>query len=148
MVMANEALTNGDAQNLMHVVLNAVQDALKPRLLNAAYVYGSASTPHFNVNSDIDVAIDVGYVLSPTERWEAAQAIAAALDRDIDLVDFRSANAVLRHQILTTGRRIFARDLTAQLTYEAAVLSEYMDFVEQRQPLMNDILSRGSVYAR
>ncbi len=116
--------------------------------LSAAYVFGSAATGRMGKDSDIDLAVDIGRALSGSERWEASQKLAVSLNRDVDLIDFRVASDVLRHQILTTGRRIYARDPVAQSSYEAAVLSEYLDFVARRAPLIQDIAARGHVYAR
>ncbi len=98
--------------------------------------------------SDIDLAIDIGRELTSPERWHAMQSLSVCSARDVRLIDFRVAGDVLRHQILTTGRRLFARNEAAQSSYEAAVLSEYFDFIAQRAPLMQDINERGYVYAR
>ena len=116
--------------------------------LSAAYLFGSAARGQMLADSDIDVAIDIGRALSATECWNAMQHLAVRAGRDVDLVDFRTASDVLRHQVLTTGRRLFARDEAAQANFEAAALSEYFDFVAQRAPLMQDIFERGRVYAR
>jgi uncharacterized protein len=116
--------------------------------LSVVYVFGSASQNQMHSESDIDVAIDIGRELTSGERWHATQVLAVCLMRDVDLIDFRVASDVLRHQILTTGRRLFARNDAAQSSYEAAVLSEYFDFIAQRTPLMQDIAARGYVYAR
>ena len=116
--------------------------------LAAAYLFGSAARGQMLAESDIDVAIDIGRALTATECWNAMQHLAVRAGRDVDLIDFRTASDVLRHQVLTTGRRLFARDEAAQASFEAAALSEYFDFVAQRAPLMQDILERGRVYAR
>ncbi len=116
--------------------------------LSAAYLFGSAARGQMLADSDIDVAIDIGRALSTTECWNAMQHLAARAARDVDLIDFRTASDVLRYQVLTTGRRLFARDGAAQASFEAAALSEYFDFVAQRAPLMQDIVERGRVYVR
>ena len=116
--------------------------------LSAAYLFGSAARDSLTSASDLDIAVDVGQPLTATERWNAAQTLAVVFSRDVDLIDFRVASDVLRHQILTTGQRLFARDPAAQASYEAAVLSDYLDFIAQRAPLMRDIAARGSVYVR
>lgn len=116
--------------------------------LSAAYLFGSAARGQMLPDSDIDVAIDIGRALSATECWNAMQHLAVRAGREVDLVDFRTASDVLRHQVLTTGRRLFARDEVAQAIFEAAALSEYFDFIAQRAPLMRDIVERGRVYAR
>ncbi len=116
--------------------------------LSAAYLFGSAARDELSSDSDLDIAVDVGQPMPATVRWDAAQKLAAVFSRDVDLIDFRVASDVLRHQILTTGQRLFAAHPTAQASYEAAVLSDYLDFTEQRAPLMRDIAARGSVYVR
>ncbi len=116
--------------------------------LSAAYLFGSAARDALTSASDLDIAVDVGQTMTATERWNGAQTLAAVFARDVDLIDFRVASDVLRHQILTTGQRLFARDPAAQASYEAAVLSDYLDFIAQRAPLMRDIAARGSVYVR
>ena len=116
--------------------------------LAAVYVFGSAAQNQMHTESDIDLAIDIGRVLTSVERWHTMQSLSVCLARDVDLIDFRVASDVLRHQILTTGRRLFASNDAAQSSYEAAVLSEYFDFIAQRAPLMQDINERGHVYAR
>ena len=114
--------------------------------LSAVYLYGSAAQDCMHADSDIDVAVDTGRELTSIERWNAAQRLSNRMMRDVDLVDFRHASDVLRRQILTTGRKIYARDAVAQSSYEAGILSDYLDFIAQRAPLMQDISHRGSVY--
>lgn len=116
--------------------------------LSVAYLYGSAAQDCMHAESDIDVAVDIGRPLTSAERWDAAQKLSISMKRDVDLVDFRDASDVLRQQILTAGRRIFVHDAVAQSSYEAGVLSEYLDFVARRAPLMQDIAARGAVYAK
>jgi uncharacterized protein len=114
--------------------------------LRAAYLFGSAQHLDFNINSDIDIAVDVGRPLEAVERFDAGLALAAKLKWDVDLIDFRTANTVFRHRILTTGVRLFAIDPVAQDIYEAAVRTDYLDFVARRQPYLDDIRTRGRVY--
>ena len=116
--------------------------------LSAAYIFGSAARDELNRDSDLDIAIDAGQPMTALDRYDSAQKLAISFSRDVDLIDFRVASDVLRHQILTTGERLFARDPAAQSSYEAAVLSDYLDFTAQRAPLMRDIAARGSVYVR
>lgn len=116
--------------------------------LSAAYLFGSAAPDRLRADSDIDVALDFGREFTSNERWHTTKALSVCMKREVDLIDFRVASDELRHQILPTGRRLNARDAAAQSSYEPGVLSEYLDFIAQRAPLMQDIISRGSVYAR
>jgi uncharacterized protein len=105
-------------------IVNALHAAFPT--LAVVYLFGSAARGALTGRSDIDIAIDIGRPLTSLERWNAAQSLASAYSRDVDLIDFRVASTVLRHQILTTGRNVFAKDAAAQSSYEAAVLSEYL----------------------
>ncbi len=57
--------------------------------------------------------------------WDAGEAIARRLD--VDLVDLGSASTVMQFQIVTTGRRLFAADQSAD-RYEMFILREMTDF--------------------
>jgi hypothetical protein len=78
----------------------------------------------------------------------AGEDIASRLDVDVDLIDLLTADTVLKHQIVTTGRRLFAADPMDAERYEIFILKDMMDLEEIRAPLIADIKRRGSVYGR
>lgn len=63
----------------------------------------------------------------------------------VDLLDLRAASTVMQHQILTTGERLWAKDVSAGL-FEAAMLTEKLHLDEMRHDLLQDIQTRGTVY--
>lgn len=63
----------------------------------------------------------------------------------VDLLDLRAASTVMQHQILTTGERLWAKDVRAGL-FEAAMLTEKLHLDEMRHDLLLDIQTRGTVY--
>jgi hypothetical protein len=81
----------------------------------------------------------------PVQLWEAGEEIARRLGVDVDLIDLLAASTVMQYQIVTTGRRLFAAGLEADL-YEAFILSEKLALDEARAPLIADILREGRVY--
>ena len=85
--------------------------------------------------------------LDPVDVWEVASAIASETGIDVDLVDLRAATTVMQHQVVSTGRRLYARPLQAAL-WEAMVLSEKTRLDKVRSDLVRDILARGSVHGR
>lgn len=85
--------------------------------------------------------------LDPVKVWEIAGELADIVDAHVDLVDLRMASTVLQHQIVTRGRRLFARDARADF-YEAFILRE-KDALDMRNAgLMKDILREGRVHGR
>lgn len=63
----------------------------------------------------------------------------------VDQLDLRAASTVMHHQILTTGERLWAKDVRAGL-FEAAMLTEKLHLDEMRHDLLQDIQTRGTVY--
>jgi uncharacterized protein len=71
--------------------------------------------------------------------WEAGEAVARTLEVDVDLVDLRKASTILQHQVITTGRRLFADQPDEAERYELFILSAKMDLDIARAPLITDI---------
>jgi hypothetical protein len=53
----------------------------------------------------------------------------------------------MQHQILTSGQRLWAKDVRAGL-FEAAMLTEKLHLNDMRKGLVEDIQARGFVYGR
>ncbi|ARJ65701.1 DNA polymerase subunit beta [Magnetospirillum sp. ME-1] len=126
-------------------IIEALQAALPAA--QALYLFGSRAEGSHGENSDLDLAVLHPSPLDPVRVWEAGEAIARRLDIDVDLVDLRAASTVMQHQIITTGRRLFALNGEAE-RYELFILSEMMDFNEARAPLIADIQREGRVHGR
>ncbi len=127
----------------------AIVDRLRGCLPDAIaiYLFGSVATGEAGPESDVDLAVLNDGRLDPVELWDIAGDIAIMVNRDVDLVDLRSASTVLQHQIVTRGRRLYARNGQADV-YEAFILSEKMALDARNAPLMADILREGRVYGR
>ena len=117
-----------------------------PDLL-AVYLFGSMATGQAGPESDVDLALLLPGRAEPLALWEAAQALALLLGREVDLLDLRVASTVMQYQIVTTGQRLWARDAQAAL-YESFILSEKTALDTARAGLLNDIQQSGRVYGR
>lgn len=124
-------------------------EALQQRLpdLLAVYLFGSRARDEARPDSDLDLAVLVAGKLQPVALWELAQTLAALTGYDVDLVDLRSASTVMQYQIITTGNRLWCRDMQAAL-YECFILREKMDLDVVRAGLLEDIEREGRVYGR
>lgn len=116
-----------------------------PELI-AVYLFGSAARDALRKESDLDIA-----VLSPAptdrlKRWECAETIARAYNRDIDLVDLSEADTVMRFEIISGAHRIFCADTTAAERFEDKVYYEMIDLNELRLPIREAVKKSGKVY--
>jgi len=127
-------------------IAGLLREALQAELL-AVYLFGSHARDEAGKGSDIDLAVLVAGKADPVQLWELGQTLALQLDCDVDLIDLRAASTVMQHQIVTTGRRIWEKDVQAAL-YECAILSDKTELDTARAGLLADIRNEGSVYGR
>ena len=125
----------------------AIVSALRQRLpaLLAIYLFGSRATGHAGADSDLDLAVLVEGKLDILSTWELAQSLAGMVGCDVDLIDLRAASTVLQYQVITTGARLWNKDIQASL-YECAILSQKTDLDTARASLLGDIEREGRVY--
>jgi uncharacterized protein len=132
--------------------LQAVTHLLQQRLPNvlAVYAFGSRvvdNGQHAKHHSDLDLAVLVEGYADPIALFELSGELADKVGCSVDLLDLRAASTVMQHQILTSGQRLWAKDVRAGL-FEAAMLTEKLHLNDMRQGLVEDIQARGFVYGR
>ncbi|GJI97756.1 toxin-antitoxin system antidote Mnt family protein [Duganella caerulea] len=127
----------------------AIVSALRQQLpaLLAIYLFGSRATGQAGRDSDLDLAVLVEGKLEPLAMWELAQSLADVVGCDVDLIDFRTASTVMQYQILTTGSRLWSKDVQASL-YECAILSQKTELDAARSGLLEDIEREGRIDGR
>ena len=124
---------------LVRDILAAIPDVL------AIYAFGSRVDGTAHDESDLDLAVLVAGYADPVRLWMLAGDLAGKVHCDVDLLDMRAASTIMQHQILMTGRRLWARKLDADL-FECFVLSEKTALDEARAGLLIDIRERGKIY--
>lgn len=107
------------------------------------YLFGSRANGSAQENSDWDIAILASMSLKNVERWQLAQALAAQLGQDVDLVDLRQASTVLQMQVIDGGQLVFGEQRDAS-RFEMTVISMYGRLQESRQGIINDFKQRIS----
>ena len=115
-----------------------VIDVLQRRLrldgdLVGLWAFGSVARGEARADSDLDLAFLARRPVSPQEAFEAAQDLAVALRRDVDLVDLARAPAVLRAQVVARGQCLHAADAAAAAAFEMYALSDYARLSEERR---------------
>jgi uncharacterized protein len=115
--------------------------------LIALYRFGSQAKGNGRPDSDVDLAVLARHPIPALRRFELAQELAAQLHRDVDLVDLRTASTVMRMQVISTGECLFTVSDRLQGEFEDLVYSTYARLNEERREILNDVRTRGSVYA-
>ncbi|MEB3223114.1 MAG: nucleotidyltransferase domain-containing protein [Candidatus Sericytochromatia bacterium] len=103
--------------------------------LSAAVLFGSAGRGTARPESDVDLAVEAHPGLTPAERLELVEQLAAATGRPIDLVDLETVGEPLLGQILTTGVRL----LGSPEAFAALIirhLREQADFLPYRRRIL------------
>lgn len=123
-----------------------VRDILKafPNAL-AIYAFGSRIQGQAHAESDLDLAVLVAGYADPVRLWMVAGDLAGKVDCDVDLLDMRAVSTIMQHQIVMTGRRLWERQLDADL-FECFVMSERTALHEARAKLEDDIKKKGKIY--
>lgn len=113
----------------------------------AVYAFGSQVQGTANSGSDLDLAVLVAGYADTLILWELSSELAGLVGCPVDLLDLRAASTVMQYQVITTGQRLWSEGVATDL-FECFVLSEKTALDTARQPLLNEIAHRGSVYGR
>lgn len=131
-------------EQLIQLILNARPDT------QAIYLFGSWETEYERPESDVDVAV----LLPPKQAKEAGsllfselhQALQAAFNKDVDLINLRLAPTMLQKEIIMSGRRLFHIAGTAADEFEMLVLSLYQKLNDERAEILAEGLRSGKFY--
>ena len=132
----------------MDLNINLITEEIRKNIsdIQGIYLFGSFASGAENEESDLDIAILAQTKISFEIRSRLSFVVGNALNREIDLVELRYVNTIFQEEILKTAQRIATYDRLACETYEDYIYCSAMDFREFRQPHVDEILSRGSIY--
>lgn len=118
--------------NLEQIILTALSTQPSIRL---AVLFGSLAAGKERSESDLDLAVDAGRLLTSDEKIELISVLAEKTGRPIDLVDIRAVGEPLLGQILRHGKRILGSDTHyANLLYKH--LLDQADFLPYRNRIL------------
>jgi predicted nucleotidyltransferase len=133
-----------------HRILNTARDALLAAFPNAwaIYAYGSFARGDQSPQSDIDLAL----LLPPDEKIDDLLSIisdvSTRVHREVDLVDLRKVNDVLRREVLAEGQTIYVSQPDRVLEWEGTAISRYQRYREEVSDLLKDFQSTGIGYGQ
>src|SRR5512146_351033 len=104
----------------------AVFLARDPRVL-LVYVFGSAAAPERPHARDIDLAVLTTPALSLEELMRLRADVVDATRAPIDLVSLNDASIVLAHEVVDSGRCLYARTPDAEVDFVTRARARYWD---------------------
>ena len=110
------------------------------------YLFGSAQRNELRKDSDIDLAIYGDEEVNPLSLLDLKEKLASQLNRDIDLIDLKQANDVIRAQIVSTGDIIQSLDIKVLHDCQIRWLKQYAMLNDERRPILDRIKIEGKIY--
>ena len=129
----------------MKLTADKIHEVLRQFDVAVVYLFGSTAANRSRADSDVDVAFLPQHPCDPYAVFQAAQELASIEGREVDLVDLSRASAVMRAQIVTTGRRLLVTDPRRADEFEMYALSDYARANEERRRAFGDYLDFGSI---
>lgn len=123
----NERVSNESLESRLHLALTGF-----PVRVEAAYLFGSEARGEASKGSDLDIAI---LLREPHEAtlegggFDLAAALAAMLERPVDLVILNGAPVDLVARVLRDGRLLLDRNPSARIRFEVQARNEYFDLL-------------------
>jgi predicted nucleotidyltransferase len=110
--------------------------------VQAAWLFGSASSGRLRADSDIDIAVLHDAPLDASTRLRLSNALADEWGRDVDLLDLLRMPTAMQLQVLQGGRALFAQNPLKVLNLQAMVLREFQDMQTWREPMIRALAAR------
>ncbi|SDD33718.1 type VII toxin-antitoxin system MntA family adenylyltransferase antitoxin [Williamwhitmania taraxaci] len=103
------------------------------------YLFGSMATGKTHSQSDLDIAFwNSSSSVEELKCFAVQERLAALFSTDVDLVDMRGASEVFCYEVVTTGRRIYTKDIERMHFIENRIWSDYLYLNEVRRDIVND----------
>lgn len=110
-----------------------------------AYLFGSQARNASGPLSDYDIAFLVRGAVTADERYRWMHELSQLLGGNpVDLVILNTAPVELRYHIIANGQRIYERDITSRVEFEASTLSLYGDMLPMLRQQREAILRGGN----
>jgi uncharacterized protein len=114
------------------------------------YLYGSRATGRTHAESDYDFALIGPKPLERSDLGCIRNSLVDLLpgDAGVDCVDMRRIPLTLAMQVLDSGIVLLPGDDYERAKLETRLMSMYASLNEERRGILDDIVERGTVYAR
>ena len=127
--MNDDALKN---QEQLKQVLNKFPE------LKLAFLFGSFATGRQNSDSDLDIAVASGEVLSVNRKMQLITELAQSTKRPIDLIDLHMKQEPIFSQVITKGSLILCRDRGLYAEFIKQAIYNAADFLPLRARILDE----------
>lgn len=107
-----------------------------------AYLLGSAGTPRFHAESDIDIAAHFDKKMSLADLIKVKGQLEDTLGRDVDLIDLNEIDPIFARQVIENGRILWNQDPGIHTLWRINSLSKYEDLKISRKIIEDQLLKR------
>jgi predicted nucleotidyltransferase len=144
-ITIDPTMTDPDLEPQNRLIVECLRRTLDPL---AIYRFGSTAHGTASAESDHDIAVLARARIAPALRFDVQEQLAAALGRDVDLVDLASASTVMAMQAIGRGELLFDGDAAARGDFEDRIYSAYARLNEERRGILERAAAEGTVYGR
>jgi predicted nucleotidyltransferase len=142
-IFLNEMYMNHPVEQISFEKIQSIVEQTIGNLSDFCFLLGSAATPRFREDSDIDVAVfwrngDIDFDL----KLKIMNELEDKLGHDIDLISLNNIDIIYGIQVVDKGRLLFNTNPGLMLEWKAKQLSRYPDFKASRAIIENNILNR------
>ena len=125
-------------ENIQSIVTNAIG-----MLSDFCFLLGSAATPRFRQDSDIDIAVywkntDIDF----NQKMKIVNALEEKFGHNVDLISLNNIDVIYGIQVVDTGRLLVNNNPGLMLEWKTMQLSRYPDFKASRAIIEENILNR------
>lgn len=139
--MTDTTTTNSRAVELVRQHFPSVQ---------AVYLFGTYGTDDERPTSDVDMALLLPHDIAKETRSLSMHPLHSDLqqlfERELDLINLRQVNTVLKYEIITTARVLSIDDEYAQQEFEMLTMSFYQKLNEERAGILEEAEKTGRFY--
>lgn len=130
-------------KELQEQMIEMIKQQVNPDFI---ILFGSFAKGSVHNKSDIDLAFISKQPLSSYERFILAGDLASIAHCEVDLVDLKQIDTVFTMQIFEQGIPIYILDENEFIRQKMRAYSMYATLSEQRAPIIEAIIKRGSVF--
>ena len=133
--------------NVTDVLSSLVQELVAAfPAIDVLYLFGSAAQGGMTAESDLDVAVFLNEEARrnrPVMDLEIGVWLQDRLHVPIDVVVMNRASAVMQHEVLRTGRRLYERAPMMRARRELRAFKDYLDAKFYQDRRMKGVLAHG-----
>ncbi len=104
--------------------------------LKLAIVFGSFARGNPRQESDIDLGVSAGRLLTAEEKMQIISGVAERFGRPVDLVDLQTKQEPILTQVLSKGRLLFCRDRRLYAELIKTMWYDQVDFLPYRNRIL------------